>query len=1417
MSYPDLAEKHLNSAHELLARKKSNAAFREFRKAIQLRYDDAGIYARFGSALVDAGRYREAIGQFLEALKADPACPFEVGALENALDRDSRQEEDIAMFQKVVDAGNHADLFHRWGQILASLSRHDQAIEQFKKALGKNPELDVAIQPLQKALEGSDTTEQQVKAFQEEVERLQNTRAWNIWGKTLTAMNKYSEAISLFEKATAVPSPMAEVYYNWGETLYKRGAYQEAVKILEKAIDRDHSYIQAYLLLGLAQNQLEHYPDANATYQCAMTKAPSIQYLDPWQKAIRQLPDSNPVIAVYQRALAENYPAWKDEFEPVYYNAGDFLMSLGRLEESAIQYARSLQAKWNVSEIREKLSDILAALPDSKNTMLGIQRIVDEAQNADAYIQWGLVLVRMNNNEQALQQLSSALQLLPGEELPWVPSWFGPLDGIKELFEALPVPSWYHRVAHSQIEKRLEQFNKSTLWIHWGRMLRNAFKIDRQPLESYCKALVLDPSESELVKCFTEILKDSPNQFVVIQEVQAVVDSARRPDVYYTWGRILCEVGKQTTAIDQFQQAIRLKHDFAEVYHYLGKLYTEQGDYREACDQFRKSVEYKRDNVDALFDWGTALFQSARQDEAVQKYLQAIRMSPQTLERLHIIGDLLKQDDTVVRRFQSSIDDIRTAASYTQWGALLARIGRYEQAIQQHHQAVQLDPDLEEAYTNWLETLGRAGISAERIQTYDKVIEEYSKNADAYRQWGKLLFNLNWAEQAEDKYEKALENDTKHADARIGLIQCLMAVNDITRVRDESQRLLSYYRHWYAYYSLAYVAYLDGNYDESIRQCALGIQHTGHNVDLYDRWAWALYQKSEDALAVGKLKEAVREFEDADSYYLYGNLLLELGRQEDAAFQFGKAIELDPSYAFARHNFASIPFSQGRYEDAWELWMNALRAYEQKEPALDRVLDKGQFVDSSEFYYYASVVSTIQQKTDEAVAILKKALAFNPQDTLVLNALAAIYWEKKDECLGGVAGVDREKAACHWQAMEFFRQAESLLQGRLERYRTYFNLRDLGDLYLTVGEYDKARGFFKQAETKDARAAYSWAKLGVIELRQKRPDRAIPLFEEALKRSPDDLEMMNNLAEAHLRAEKLDEAETRYRQVLAIAPNHVQSLIGLGEVCTARGEKNDPDRYSEATKYYSDALELANEEKKRSKYLKKAEKAAVYYSLGYARVQLYETSGIRRDASMLKQARQDFLTCRDFNPTHQKALRAIEKLEDRLAYFSPEWLTEKLGPLSIFTASILIFLAVQLTFFILPIFNKPSLRITETSLQAIGSQLPKEVAEKLNPLKNQEFSSEEALLDALQLRFNEDKQMQTVKSWVHSNINKINTEKGFPKIDGGYYVLLTFGLLLFMVVGLYLPQVLKLKVAGIELEKGTIDQARAGGILGISK
>jgi tetratricopeptide (TPR) repeat protein len=77
----------------------------------------------------------------------------------------------------------------------------------------------------------------------------------------------------------------------------------------------------------------------------------------------------------------------------------------------------------------------------------------------------------------------------------------------------------------------------------------------------------------------------------------------------------------------------------------------------------------------------------------------------------------------------------------------------------------------------------------------------------------------------------------------------------------------------------------------------------------------------------------------------------------------------------------------------------------------------------------------------------------------------------------------------------------------------------------------------------------------------------------------------------------------------------------------------------------------------------------------------------------------------------------------------------------------------------------------------------------------------------------------TILSLVVFSLSQANFFLGKPGIqmEIGYYVLLTFGSLMFILAGLSLTQLLKLKVAGIELEKSAVEQITTSGGLEISK
>jgi len=364
-----------------------------------------------------------------------------------------------------------------------------------------------------------------------------------------------------------------------------------------------------------------------------------------------------------------------------------------------------------------------------------------------------------------------------------------------------------------------------------------------------------------------------------------------------------------------------------------------------------------------------------------------------------------------------------------------------------------------------------------------------------------------------------------------------------------------------------------------------------------------------------------------------------------------------------------------------------------------------------------------------------------------LSALLGLYLDRHDEpCKGTEA--DARRPSAYGRAREYFRKAEDILKQRLKRYEDSQTLQELGDLYLKMEAYDEAKIYLEKALEKDSESAAPYVSLGVVYSRKEDFRQAVLYFEKARQRNRSDLNVWSNLAEASLKINpkeltQIEKAEVGYRQILKIAPDHIDSRIGLGEVYMAMAEAGEKDFYEVAIKNYDEAIQLA-EKKQGSKCLKTRELVAVYYLRGYARVKLYEASRPFSDASLLSEALHDFQRCVKLDADHHKAERAKEKLDKRLSMFSRRWFTEKVAPWLVLGPSLFVLFVTQGAF----LFGRPELQ---------------------------------------------------------------------KPIDAVHYIALTFGSLIFLVVGLFLPEIQRLKGAGIELEKGAVTQISTSGSIGISK
>jgi hypothetical protein len=220
---------------------------------------------------------------------------------------------------------------------------------------------------------------------------------------------------------------------------------------------------------------------------------------------------------------------------------------------------------------------------------------------------------------------------------------------------------------------------------------------------------------------------------------------------------------------------------------------------------------------------------------------------------------------------------------------------------------------------------------------------------------------------------------------------------------------------------------------------------------------------------------------------------------------------------------------------------------------------------------------------------------------------------------------------------------------------------------------------------------------------------------------------------------------------------------------------------------------------KGSRPLSPVERAALSYSRGYATVMRYEAQTlIKRDEKLLNAALGAFADVPTRDPNFHKAQRAILKIKERT---QPTETTARWGAWIIVVGAFITFLMANVTY----LTGKPGLaksfQVTDRSVQFLkAAKVPEEVAAKLDAMAKEppapkatfDLELKSALGDDLSKKYGDLVREQAATGQM------IQLQES---LEPGYYALICFGALMFMVAGLYLQQLSKLKFGGIELEK----------------
>lgn len=533
--------------------------------------------------------------------------------------------------------------------------------------------------------------------------------------------------------------------------------------------------------------------------------------------------------------------------------------------------------------------------------------------------------------------------------------------------------------------------------------------------------------------------------------------------------------------------------------------------------------------------------------------------------------------------------DSLSRAEYLYSRAHLANIeGDYPAALSLLRDAVELDPSSAFLLTAIAKIKLKIGQVQEAMEYIDKAIKLDPSNREPYVVAGSIMGASEKDKEAVKYLREAVKLDPGKEDAGLQLAISLTrlfeyeeAVNTLKElVKQNSDSVLGYYYLGRTYSQMKLYRDAIGYFKKALelrpdfKQASIDMAATHEAMGDYPQAIEiysSLLDKNENAPPVLQhliqLLIQQRRFKDALEYLdlaaktglggqetmrKIGLIHLELEQYDEAVKIFRGMLEKDPTVHQIR------------------LYLGI--AYEEKNDIDNAYAEFSRIPGDSPVYVDAighiAFILKEKGKTDQAVDILKSAIAANPgQMELYLN-LSALYEaiDKPETGLGLL--LDTEKRFASDTRVQFrlgvLYDKLGKRQESIERMKKVLALNPkdaqalnfLGYTYAEMGtNLDEALGYLKQAVELRPNDGFFLDSLGWVYYKMKNYDEAVKYLEEATSLIDDDSTISEHLGDAYLARHEIKKALKSYKKALEIDPDRKELLDKIRKVKGEPGEK----------------------------------------------------------------------------------------------------------------------------------------------------------------------------------------------------------------------------------------------------------------------
>ncbi len=283
-----------------------SGAERAYREVMRRGTRDLEVLHACGVLCLQTGRYGEAL-EFITAVMADRELPGLHGELGTALLGLSRFEEAIGSYERALELQPNLSSAHlNRGHALRALGRNEEALTAYERAIGSSPQFFEAQVGRAEVLldlgRGQEALESYDRAI---VMRPDSAQLHFSRGYVLETLKRWDDALLSYGRVIAIAPNAGEAYSNLGNVLNELKRWEAALTHYDKAIEIKPDFAAAYSNRGNVLKELKRWDAALASHNRAIAIDPS--YGEAYANrgdVLCELKQYEAAIASYDRAIA---------------------------------------------------------------------------------------------------------------------------------------------------------------------------------------------------------------------------------------------------------------------------------------------------------------------------------------------------------------------------------------------------------------------------------------------------------------------------------------------------------------------------------------------------------------------------------------------------------------------------------------------------------------------------------------------------------------------------------------------------------------------------------------------------------------------------------------------------------------------------------------------------------------------------------------------------------------------------------------------------------------------------------------------------------------------------------------------------------------------------------------------------------